>query len=150
MKNYLAFTSLAFVVLFYICNGKYTVGSGSLNGNGFYESETNDSVEGDYYCQKYQSTVFADSGVPTALIVGQSSISYPQVDCVEFYKLQLSSAESVKYISVDVKITSTPSSHKVSPLFAYKIGSPPLMTYDSDLKIKYDSVQFDFNGKLLI
>ena len=152
MKKFSKLTFWALLVLLYFCNGEYFVGNRTL-----YTSAYNIlyyyGKYGEYYCEKYQSTVLDDSINPTLFAVGQSLTAYSQTSCVKFFKLQLSNTDSTKYINVDAKITSKPSNQTVKPLFSYKIGEPPLLIFeDHDYQYKwsnimYESVQFDFNGK---
>ena len=135
------------LVLDCLCHGTYTTGISTLQTYGILENVNKSNANpGDYYCQKYQSSVVDDSASPETLTIGSTS-TYSQTSCAQFYKLQVDNTMSNISFTVDLNITSTPSDHAVAPLFAYKIGSPPLMTYDSNLQITFDSVQFDFNGK---
>lgn len=150
MINSFGFILSTLLVLGRLCDGTYITESSTLQNYGILENVNNSNANpGDYYCQKYQSSVVADSASPTTLTADSAS-TYSQTYCAQFYKLQVDNTMTNKHFSVDLNIVSTPSDHTVSPLFAYKIGNPPLMIYDNNLQITFDSVQFDFNGKTSI
>ena len=158
MKNSFGVIACALSMLFYFCSGDYFVGEGSLYDHGIYDG-SKDSLAYDpynmgYFCQSTQMTFFDDLASPTPLALltgGQSPTTHSHDTCVRFFKLQLSSTDIRKYISVEAKITKDPS-ERIFPLFAYKIGSPPLMKIKRHIsgfyEFIYNSVQFDFNSKL--
>lgn len=146
MKNYFSLVFFTLLALLQLSDAAYYVGSSSLQNHGIYEIvNTTNRTANDYYCQKYQPTVFDDSSNPVTLSATQNA-TYSQSACVKFFVLQLDSTTRTQYINVDVKITDIPSDHAVFPLFSYKIGSPPLMKYDTDNDITFENTQFDFNG----
>lgn len=147
MKSYTGFILFALLSLILRSSSSYITGSHSLLEYQIEElRNASDSTHiGQYYCAKFQSTVEDDSQNPTSINLNQN-YTFTQSSCVAFYSLSIDSSVSTQVINVDLAVTSQ--NWKV--LLAYKVGSPPLMEYSADLNITYDSVQFDFDGSIIL
>ena len=133
-----------------VSEGTYIVGSYTLEEFGIVEENQDSSNTGKLYCENYQPTIASDATAPTPLSIGQS-YSASQNECVKFYYVLIDGSNTNNYIDIDLHIIQMPyGSDPIYPLFAYKVGSPPTMTYQSSTSIAFDSVQFDFNGKRIL
>lgn len=68
---------------------------------------------------------------------------------LQIFKVQiLNSFVSQQHINVEVEMTSNSTGSPFKPLFAYKIGSPPVLVYDSHGECGLDFKQSGLKGKL--
>lgn len=145
MQSSLTFILTAIFLINELYQDIFHVGAATLDQLGIYEYRRPGNQAGQLYCSYYQSTLVNDMENPTSI---QLDVTHTgsQTKCVTFYELQLTSSEDNKYINIDVTIT--PPAGAAQPLLAYKVGSPPKMTYLANNNIDYDDAQFDLNGNI--
>mgnify|MGYP000904798868 FL=1 len=131
------------IVTFSKSQGSYFLDNYPLNEFGAVESSHSiNQKAGAYYCEKYQPTILPDSKNPITLTLGQI-YKVSQRKCVQFFKFQLNkSIISQRYINLKVDITRKQSSSPISSLFAYEIGSPPLLTYNESRNVTFGAGKF--------